>query len=111
MAVNRQGGLVSLGNQQVMERLSFIEDEIQELRFTYMAKLDATTYGLGVLYRQQNELKHELTGFRAEATAHIAALQTDMAEVKADVAGLKTDVKGLKADVVEVKADVREGQL
>jgi outer membrane murein-binding lipoprotein Lpp len=85
------------------ERVHRLEVSVQEIRFQHMAKVDAMSYGLGVLYSEHKQLQHELTGFRAEATAHLTALKTDVAGLKTDVATLKTDVATLKTDVAGLK--------
>jgi outer membrane murein-binding lipoprotein Lpp len=88
------------------ERVSQLEVSVQEIRFHHMAKFDAMSYGLAVLHSQHEHLQQELTGFRAEATAHLTALKTDITGLTTDVTDLKTHVTGLTTDVTDLKTHV-----
>jgi hypothetical protein len=60
------------------DRLTAVEDAVQEFRFIHMVKTDATTAGMGMLYAQQQRLEHALAGFRAEVAAEFGSFRADV---------------------------------
>ena len=61
------------------ERVTRVEGAVQEIRFVYMAKTDAQSNGMGILYAGQQRLEQMLMGFRAEATAELETIKTEQA--------------------------------
>jgi peptidoglycan hydrolase CwlO-like protein len=101
-------GTPEISPHQLARRLDELEDSVYEIRFQHMVKVDAMSSGVGVLYAQHKHLQHELTGFRAEATAHLTALKADIATLKTDMTEVKTDVTTLKTDTTQVKNDIAD---
>ncbi len=58
-----------------------MEVSVQEIRFQHIVKIDALQSGLGIVYGQMQHLQQEVTGFRAEVTAHLAQQDTVLAEI------------------------------
>jgi hypothetical protein len=79
--------------REVLDRLTHVEDAVQEIRFVYMSKTDAQTAGLGILHAQQQRLQQEMSGFRAEVAAHLGSVDTRLESLETEQArqGQKLD--------------------
>jgi hypothetical protein len=64
----------------LLARLEAVEDSVQQTRFVDSVKIDAVQNGLGIVYSQLQRVQQEMTGFRAETTAHLAAQDTKLDE-------------------------------
>jgi hypothetical protein len=82
------------------ERIVRVEDAVQEIRFVHLAKTDAQSNGMGILYAGQQRIEHMLVGFRAEAAAEFGAFR---GEVNARLGALETEQarQGEKLDQVQ----------
>lgn len=74
--------------QHLEDRVTRVEDAVQEIRFVYMAKTDAQSNGMGMLYAGQQRLEHMLMGFRAEVAAEFGAFR---GEVNARLGAIETE--------------------
>jgi hypothetical protein len=73
-------------SRDLEERVTRVEDAVQEFRFVHMTKTDAQTAGMGILYAGQQRLEHMLVGFRAETAAEFGAVHAELDAVKAEQA-------------------------
>ena len=88
--------------REVESRLTQVEDAVQEIRFVHMAKTDAQSNGMGILYAGQQRLEHMLTGFRMEVAAEFGVVRSELDALKAQQARQGERLDQVQATLVEV---------
>lgn len=84
------------------DRVTRVEDAVQEFRFVHMAKTDAQTTGMGLLYAGQQRLEFMLTGFRVEAAGEFGVVHSELAAVRAEQARQGARLESIESTLGEI---------